>query len=76
MYSTLTDEELAVIAITTMPKASLNALVDTMVLKSTSKYGPHCGKRQQARYLRQIRTGTLKGPHLTDAARLAALGLV
>lgn len=55
------DETLAAIAMAHLPDANVQKLVDKMVLRSTSKYSPHCGKRQQARYLRQIASGVLKG---------------
>lgn len=40
------------------------------------KWAPHQGRRERARRLRQVRRGVLKGPHVTDAARYAAHGLV
>jgi hypothetical protein len=44
--------------------------------RSRSKYQPHQNLGEQARRLKQIRDGRLKGPVVSDAARFMAHGLL
>jgi len=44
--------------------------------KKTSKYLPHQNLGEQARRLKQIRDGRLKGPVVSEGARFMAHGIV
>jgi hypothetical protein len=45
-------------------------------VRHVSKYKPHQNRRECDRRLRQVRSGALKGPVVTDEARYAAFGFI